>query len=58
MKQVFKGTGTAPSADIMVPTADQVREEAVKMKSERESVERLMDFKSFESSFDDFDAFQ
>jgi hypothetical protein len=61
MMQIYYGKGSqtrAPSGEIIVPTADQIREEATKMKSERDSAEKIMDFKSFESPFDDFDAFQ
>jgi hypothetical protein len=63
MKEIYEGTGTGtqnrtPSEEIIVPTADQIREEGTKMKSERDSAEKIMDFKSFESPFDDFDAFQ
>jgi hypothetical protein len=62
MARVFKGEGTqtrAPSREMRIPTAGQIRKVAAYMTSARDAIKKNMDDdKPIESPFDDPDAFQ
>jgi hypothetical protein len=63
MMKVFLGRGNKRKAflegkKVLLPTADRIREAAAKMMSERDSITELMNAESFETPYDDPDAFQ